>query len=39
MSKQKQHILLGYFKTLRFGPARILTPDVPLGRLALIELS
>ena len=41
MSKQKQHILLGYFKTLSFGSSWDLNPRPPARqtRAYLIELT
>ena len=39
MSLQRQHFLLSYLKTLSVGSARVLTPDLPLSRPALSQLS
>ena len=39
MSLQRQHFLLSYLKTLSVGPAGDWTRDLPLGRLALSQLS
>ena len=36
---QRQHFLLSYLKTLSVGLARVLTNGLPLGRLALIQLT
>ena len=39
MSLQRQHFLLSYLKTLCVGPTRVGTNGLPLGGLALIQLS
>ena len=39
MSLQRQHFLLGYFKTLSVGPAGVWTHDLPHGSPVLYQLS